>query len=126
MAKIIDGKKISVQIKEELKEKVGWKPSTSFFGEIAWITAFSSICFGNGSCTKIPCTIIDGKKISVQIKEELKEKVAKLKRDGKEITLAVIQVGNDEASSTQSWMPVFFFKKIILFSLHNCLNLFFA
>lgn len=43
--------------------------------------------------------IIDGKKISVQIKEELKEKVAKLKRDGKEITLAVIQVGNDEAST---------------------------
>lgn len=43
--------------------------------------------------------IIDGKKISVQIKEELKEKVAKLKRDGKEITLAVIQIGNDEAST---------------------------
>lgn len=43
--------------------------------------------------------IIDGKKISVQIKEELKEKVAKLKQRGKEITLAVIQVGNDEAST---------------------------
>ena len=43
--------------------------------------------------------IIDGKKISVQIKEELKEKVAKLKQKGKEITLAVIQVGNDEAST---------------------------
>ncbi len=43
--------------------------------------------------------IIDGKKIAVQIKEELKEKVAKLKRDGKEITLAVIQIGNDEAST---------------------------
>ncbi|KAI4453100.1 c-1-tetrahydrofolate synthase cytoplasmic-related [Holotrichia oblita] len=43
--------------------------------------------------------IIDGKKISAQIKEELKEKVGKLKEQGTEITLAVIQVGNDPASS---------------------------
>lgn len=43
--------------------------------------------------------IIDGKQISVQIKEELKQKVAKLKEEGKSITLAVIQVGNDPASS---------------------------
>ena len=43
--------------------------------------------------------IIDGKKISAQIKDELKEQVAALKADGKEITLAVIQVGNDSASS---------------------------
>ena len=43
--------------------------------------------------------IIDGKKISSEIKEELKEKVAALKAQGKEITLAVIQVGNDPASS---------------------------
>lgn len=43
--------------------------------------------------------IIDGKAISTQIKEELKEKVAVLKREGKEISLAVIQVGNDPASS---------------------------
>lgn len=43
--------------------------------------------------------IIDGKAISAQIKEELKEKVAKLKEQGKEITLAVIQVGNDAAST---------------------------
>ena len=43
--------------------------------------------------------VIDGKAISVQIKEELKEKVAKLKAEGKEISLAVIQVGNDPASS---------------------------
>ena len=43
--------------------------------------------------------IIDGKKISKDIKDELKEKVAKLKEEGKEITLAVIQVGNDPASS---------------------------
>ena len=43
--------------------------------------------------------IIDGKKISSEIKEELKEKVAALEAEGKEITLAVIQVGNDPASS---------------------------
>ena len=43
--------------------------------------------------------MIDGKKISAEIKEELKEKVASLKAQGKEITLAVIQVGNDPASS---------------------------
>lgn len=43
--------------------------------------------------------IIDGKKISQEIKDELKEKVAKLKAEGKEICLAVIQVGSDPASS---------------------------
>lgn len=43
--------------------------------------------------------IIDGKKISAEIKDELKEKVAALKAEGKEITLAVIQVGNDPAST---------------------------
>lgn len=43
--------------------------------------------------------IIDGKKISGEIKDELKVKVAKLKESGKEVTLAVIQVGNDPASS---------------------------
>lgn len=43
--------------------------------------------------------IIDGKLISTQIKDELKEKVAKLKEEGKNISLAVIQVGNDPASS---------------------------
>jgi methylenetetrahydrofolate dehydrogenase (NADP+)/methenyltetrahydrofolate cyclohydrolase len=43
--------------------------------------------------------IIDGKKISQEIKDELKEKVAVLKEQGKEICLAVIQVGNDPASS---------------------------
>ena len=43
--------------------------------------------------------IIDGKAISAQIKEELKEKVAQLKEAGIEGTLAVIQVGNDPASS---------------------------
>lgn len=43
--------------------------------------------------------IIDGKKISAEIKEELKNEVAKLKAEGIEGTLAVIQVGNDPASS---------------------------
>lgn len=43
--------------------------------------------------------IIDGKVISKQIKDELKEKVAGLKEEGKEIGMAVIQVGNDPASS---------------------------
>lgn len=43
--------------------------------------------------------IIDGKVISAQIKDEVKEKVAKLKESGKEVTLAVILVGNDPASA---------------------------
>lgn len=43
--------------------------------------------------------IIDGKQISKQIKDELKEKVAVMKAEGTEVTLAVIQVGNDPASS---------------------------
>lgn len=43
--------------------------------------------------------IIDGKVISKQIKDELKETVAKLKEEGVNICLAVIQVGNDAASS---------------------------
>lgn len=43
--------------------------------------------------------IINGKAISQQIKDELKEKVSKLAQEGKEICLAVIQVGNDPASS---------------------------
>lgn len=43
--------------------------------------------------------IIDGKKISQEIKEELKEKVAAMKEQGRTFTLAVIQVGDDPASS---------------------------
>ena len=43
--------------------------------------------------------IIDGKAISAQIKDELKEKVQRLKEDGVHICLAVIQVGDDPASS---------------------------
>lgn len=43
--------------------------------------------------------IIDGKAISMQIKNELKEKAKALKEKGTEVTLAVIQVGNNPASS---------------------------
>lgn len=43
--------------------------------------------------------IIDGKQISLDIKNELKEKVAKYKEQGIEITFAVVKVGNDPASA---------------------------
>lgn len=43
--------------------------------------------------------MIDGKKISQAIKDELKEQVAQLKAEGQTRCLAVIQVGNDPASS---------------------------
>ena len=43
--------------------------------------------------------LIDGKKISNEIKDELKEEVAELKEKGVSICLAVIQVGDDPASS---------------------------
>lgn len=42
--------------------------------------------------------LIDGKAISAQIKDELKEEVAQLKEKGTVPCLAVIQVGNDPAS----------------------------
>lgn len=42
--------------------------------------------------------LIDGKAISVQIKEELKEKAKELREKGIEITLAVVMVGQDTAS----------------------------
>ncbi len=44
-------------------------------------------------------TIIDGKMISQQIKDEVKEKVAELKSQGREVCLAVIQVGDNPAST---------------------------
>ena len=43
--------------------------------------------------------LIDGKRISAEIKEEVKERVAQLREKGVEGTLAVIQVGSDPASS---------------------------
>lgn len=43
--------------------------------------------------------LIDGKKISTEIKDELKITVEELKKQGVETCLAVIQVGNDPASS---------------------------
>lgn len=43
--------------------------------------------------------IIDGKHISQEIKDELKQEVVALKASGRECALAVIQIGNDPASS---------------------------
>lgn len=43
--------------------------------------------------------VIDGKKISQEIKDELKEKATAMAKEGKKVALAVIQVGNDPASS---------------------------
>ena len=43
--------------------------------------------------------IIDGKQISKQIKDELKDKVSKYKAEGTQISMAVIMVGNDPASA---------------------------
>lgn len=43
--------------------------------------------------------LIDGKRISTEIKDELKVKVQELKEQGTEACLAVIQVGSDPASS---------------------------
>lgn len=43
--------------------------------------------------------LIDGKKIAAQIKDEVKKEVELLRGQGREICLAVIQVGEDPASS---------------------------
>lgn len=43
--------------------------------------------------------LIDGKKIAAQIKEEVKSRVELLHRQGREVCLAVVQVGEDPASS---------------------------
>ena len=43
--------------------------------------------------------IIDGKKISAYIKEEVKQEAERLLKEGVTVTLAVIQVGQDKASS---------------------------
>jgi len=45
-------------------------------------------------------TLLDGKKLSIKIKEQLKKEVAKLKEEGVIPGLAVILVGNDPASQT--------------------------
>ena len=52
--------------------------------------------------------IIDGKAISKQIKDEVKEKVAALKAQGVTVTLAVVQVGNDPCDLSEEgcgWIP---------------------
>ena len=59
------------------------------------ITATSQDCFKED---KKMAMLIDGKKISQEIKDELKEKTAALKEKGIEVTLAVILVGEDPAS----------------------------
>lgn len=43
--------------------------------------------------------LIDGKRISGEIKDELKEQVAQMREQGQEVCLAVIQVGSDPAST---------------------------
>ncbi len=43
--------------------------------------------------------LIDGKKISTELKDEVRDKVAALKDKGIDVTLAVILVGNDPAST---------------------------
>lgn len=45
------------------------------------------------------CRMIDGKKISGEIKKELRERVSEMKEQGQERCLAVIQVGDDPASA---------------------------
>lgn len=45
-------------------------------------------------------TLLNGKELAQKIKEEVKAQVEELKSNGKEVTLAVIQVGNNPASST--------------------------
>lgn len=45
------------------------------------------------------CKIINGKMIASQIKDEIKELIDTMKRCNKEVTLAVVQVGDDPASS---------------------------
>ena len=42
--------------------------------------------------------IMDGKLVSQSVKDRIRDRVAKLKEQGKEITLAVIIVGDDPAS----------------------------
>ena len=46
--------------------------------------------------------IIDGKKISAEIKEELKTEVAAYAAQGKTCALAVIQVGADKSEAKRS------------------------
>ena len=43
--------------------------------------------------------LIDGKRISQEIKDELKIEVQKMKEQGISVCLAVVQVGNDPAST---------------------------
>ena len=50
--------------------------------------------------------IINGKEISTQLKDELKEKVAQLKEQGIGITLAVVPVSYTHLRSHSAWPSV--------------------
>ena len=67
--------------------------------------------------------IIDGKKVSQEIKDEVKEKVAALKEKGIEVTLAVIQVVIGEYSvgneSEQMFVCLLFFIGYVLLDTQN-------
>lgn len=61
--------------------------------------AFDSRHVGKEIGRKIMAKLIDGKRISQEIKDELKEQTAQLKQKGISICLAVIQVGDNPAST---------------------------
>ena len=46
--------------------------------------------------------IMDGKALAAKLRAELKEKVAALKDGGKEIGLAVVLIGDDQASMSET------------------------
>ena len=55
--------------------------------------------FSTGGRKESMADIIDGKQISLDIKDEIKDKIAWLNKKGIEVSLAVILVGNDPAST---------------------------
>ena len=56
--------------------------------------------------------ILDGKIVAKSIKDKVREDVAQLNASGKTVTLAVIQVGNNDASSTYVRNKENIYKKI--------------
>src|SRR5829696_7805486 len=53
----VQGTNPSVCPISSLPTLTGWKPSTSFSGRMWLMTVSGSICFGNGICTRMPCTV---------------------------------------------------------------------
>src|SRR5215203_4902225 len=53
----VQGTNPSVCPIRSLPTLTGWKPSTSFSGRMWLMTVSGSICFGNGICTRMPCTV---------------------------------------------------------------------